>query len=151
MYCVYDTTDKIIAFHDDIDVVTTYVTNIKKSNSDHPDLKIGKIKKKKVKSTIDFDDLYLVRYGDTYIQSKYIMYGELLSGQCIYDNQHCRDTLLRILECDDITPKERKTIERTVKIIDRILQNDKEYTPTIQLLKTCEMDYAQYMNHRESY
>ena len=151
MYCVYDGNNRIIAFHDDLEIVTSYVHDIQHSHSDANDLQIGKIKKKKVKSTIDYYDLYLVRYGDTYVQSRYIDYADLVGGQCMYDNQQCRDTLLRILECDDISDKERKSIEQTVKIINRILDNDKKYTPTIQQLITYETEFSQYMQLRHKY
>ena len=52
MYCVYDTDNRVIAFHDDKHVVETYVYRVKTSHEefdDLPDLRIGKIKKKKAR------------------------------------------------------------------------------------------------------
>ena len=148
MYCVYDKSKKIIAFHDELDVVEVYKNNVSVSHPELPELYIGKIKKKKLNKIIDIDSLYLVRYCDTYVQSGYLVYLELVSDQYIYDNKYCKDVLLRILECTDITDKERKSIERTVKVVDRILQEAKEYTPTITELQGYEVDYYPYMYNR---
>ena len=150
MYCIYDTNKKIIAFHDDYDVVETYVDHIYKCHKgeEFPNLRIGKIKKKKLKKVIDIDNLYLVRYADTYVQSGYIEYLELISSQHIYDNQQCKDILLKILECNPLSDKERKSIEKTVEIIDRFLSEAKEFTPTLYDLKMCEIDYAPYMYNK---
>ena len=155
MYCVYDSNEHVIAFHDDYNVVETYVRRIQQSHVDDkynlPDLRIGKIKKKKVKHIREFDDLYLVRYSDTYVQSGYLEYLEIVSCQCIYDNQQCKDILLRILECNQISNKERKSIEKTVEIVDRLLKDAKEFTPTISELKMYEADYSPYLYNRGVY
>jgi hypothetical protein len=148
MYCVYDDRNNIVAFHDDLDIVETYVEHVKLTNEDHPELHIGKIKKKKLKNLTDLDNLYLVRYSDTYVQSGYLIYLELISSQHIYDEQQCRDTLLKILECNIITDKERKSIERTVEVIDRFLQESKKFTPSLNELQRCEADYAPYMYNK---
>ena len=148
MYCVYDDNDRVIAFHDDYDVVETYVHRVKASHIDLPDLHIGKIKKKKVKKLQDFDDLYLVRYASTYVQSGYLMFLEMMSIQHIEDEQQCKDTLLKILECNNISDKERKHLERAVKIIDRILEESKQFTPSFQELKGYEMDYSPYLYNK---
>ena len=151
MYCVYDNNKNIIAFHDDIDVVEAYVDRVNQSHDDPSELYIGKIKKKKLKHITDLDDLYLVRYADTYVQTGYLVYLELLSDQVIHDEQHCKDILLRILECYNISDKERKSLERSVEVIDRILQDSREFTPTLKQLKSCELDYAPYIYNRGIY
>lgn len=148
MYCVYDNNENVIAFHDDKDVVRTYILKLKSTNPTSQDLHIGKIKKKKIKSIVDLDNLYLVRYGDTYIQAGYIEYLELVSSQSIYDNKMCKDVLLKILECEPLLNKERKAVEKTVEIIDRFLTEAKEFTPTLNELKTYESDYAPYIYNK---
>ena len=152
MYCVYDNKKNVIAFHDDLDVVETYVQRVNQSHIVNDDgaseLHIGKIKKKKLKSIVDLDDLYLVRYADTYVQTGYLVYLELLSDQHIYDEKHCKEIILRMLECYDITDKERKAMEKTVETIDRFLQESKTFTPSISELKMYEMDYAPYLYNK---
>lgn len=155
MYCVYDNHKNVIAFHDDIDVVEAYVDRVNqthdRSHENLSELHIGKIKKKKIKKLTDLDDLYLVRYADTYVQSGYLVYLELLSDQYIHDEQHCKEILLRILECYDISEKERKSLERSVEVVDRILQESREFTPTLGQLKNFETDYAPYLYNRGVY
>ena len=148
MYCVYDNNDRIVAIHDEYDITKIYVDHVKASHDDQHELHIGKIKKKKIKNMQDFDDLYLVRYANTYVQSGYLVYLEMLSAQHIDDEQQCRDTLLKILECNTITDKERKHLERAVKVIDRILEDSKKFTPSITELKSYEMDYYPYLYNR---
>jgi hypothetical protein len=141
----------VVAFHDELEVVETYVANAMRCNQNLPELHIGKIKKKKVKNMTEYDELYLVRYCDTYVQSGYLVYLEILSDQFIYDEKLCKDVLLRILECKDITDKERKSIERTVKVVDRVLQESKEFTPSLNELKKYESDYSPYMYNKGVY
>ena len=148
MYCVYDTGNNMIAFHDELEVVEKYKEYVKRSNPNLPDLYVGKIKKKKMKRIYNYENLYLVRYSDTYVQSGYLVYLEILSDQFIYDERYCKDILLRILECREITDKERKSIERTVKIVDRFLQESKEFTPSLDELKKFEADYSPYIYNK---
>jgi hypothetical protein len=149
MYCVYDNNNDVVAFHDEYDVVETYIRKIKISNpTSSPDLHIGKIKKKKIKNMVDLDNLYLVRFGDTYVQNGYLGYLDLISSQSIYDNKQCKDVLLKILECNPISAKERKAIEKTVEVIDRFLTEAREFTPTLNELKVCEADYAPYLYNK---
>lgn len=148
MYCVYDNNSNIVAFHDEYDVVETYIRHVKLSNPSSPDLHIGKIKKKKVKNILDLDNLYLVRFGDTYVQTGYIEYLEIISSQSIHDNKQCKEVLLKILECNPVSDKERKAIEKTVEVVDRILTEAKEYTPTLNDLKMYETDFAPYIYNK---
>lgn len=150
MYCACDETKRIVALHDDYEVIETYIRNVEASYENSQKLHIGKIKKKKIKKLIDSDNLYLIRYADTYIQSGYLTCMELLSSQSIHDNRLCKDVLLKILECHSINDKERKSIERTVKVIDRLLQEAKEYTPSLKDLQIYESDYAQYVYKLDS-
>jgi hypothetical protein len=148
MFCVYDNNNNIIAFHDEYDVVESYIYHVKLSNPEVEDLHIGKIKKKKIKNIVDLDGLYLVRYGDTYVQSDYIEYLEIISSQSIDDNKQCKEVLLKILECNPLSNKERKYIEKTVEVIDRLLTESKEYTPTLSNLKKYEADFAPYLYNK---
>ena len=151
MYCVYDNKDRVVAFHDEYDIVKTYVHRVNASHDNHNDLHIGKVKKKKVKKLEEFDNLYLVRYANTYVQAGYLVYLEMISAQHIEDEQQCRDVLLRILECDIISDKERKRLEQAVKVIDRLLEDSKRFTPSISELKGYEMDYSPYLYNKGAF
>lgn len=149
MYCCYDqdlSKEKIIAFHDEYEVVKKYCDAIKKCHN--KELKIGKIKKKILKNISDFDDLYLVRYGGTYIQSGYLEYMDIERGPYIYDNRYCKDILLRILELYDLSNSEIKNVKKTIKLIDKIMKNDSDYTPLISELEEMKMEYEPYIYNR---
>ena len=60
----------VIAIHDELDVINKFIDS---QNSDISDYKIVKIKKKshkKYKYLYEYQDLYLVRYGDNYVPFK---------------------------------------------------------------------------------
>lgn len=148
MYCCYDESkEKIIALHDEYKIIKSYCDTIKKQHD--IELKIAKIKNKKIKKITDYDDLYLVRYGDCYIQSGYLEYMDITTGQYIYDNTYCKDVLMRILELYDLSNSEIKNIKKTIKLIDKILKEDSEYTPLFSDLEKMKLDYEPYMYNKE--
>ena len=71
MYAAFDGKD-LIAFHEDKEVIELYCDIIE--NYHGTVLTIAKIKKKKCKKIKEFNDLYLVRYGEIYIQQGYVDY-----------------------------------------------------------------------------
>jgi hypothetical protein len=60
----------------------------------------------------------------------------------------CKDVLLKILECEPLSNKERKAVEKTVEVVDRFLTEAREFTPTLNELKICESDYAPYIYNK---
>ena len=75
MFCAYDIEENIIAFHDSKKVVQKYIDTVFSIHK--VELKLGKIKKTSEWKILDKDDLYLVRFNDTYVQSGYLLYLEL--------------------------------------------------------------------------
>ena len=153
MYCAYDMDlGRIVAYHDDQSVVETYVRNVVRSHPEIEPLKIMKVKRKEVKYLDDYESLYLVRCGETYIQSGYIEYLNLTSSQFVYDERYARDVMLRILEMGQITEaKKVKSLKKAIKIMDELLYDSEAYTPSLKELKTMEMDYMPYMNARTAF
>lgn len=141
MFCVLDENENIIAYHENKSIVKKYVGNIYRCHSI-----LLTIKKYKKNDSIytNLPDLYLVRYADTYVQAGYLLYIQLLSDQVDYDHEYVRDILLRILEITTLSKKEKKHLEKSVEIIDKMLANEKRYTPTIQDLKSIKTDYDPY-------
>ena len=150
MFCVYDDEEHVIAFHDYLDVVQEYVDNVKKSH-ENVNLHIGKIKRKKVKNLQDFYDLYLVRYGETYVQEGYMEYLSLVTDQVDYDNKLAIDILMRTLEDPRTTKKERQIMERAVYIMNRLAKEDATYTPTLKNLKDIKNEFDPYIYNHGSY
>lgn len=149
MYAVYDNDrQEFVAFHEEKEVVTSYLINIVKNHQDEEvPLSICKLKNKKAKRIENFEGLYLVRYNDTYVQSDWVEYIGICSDDLVADDKFVKDILLRMLECGRVTDKkEIKTIVRAIKIIDRLLEDSKTYTPTLKELKIMESDYSPYIN-----
>lgn len=143
MFCVYDTDGNIIAFHHKKRVVEKYIDRIYSLHKIN--LKIGKLKESSKYKLIGKDDLYLIRYADTYIQSGYLSYVEISSDQFIEDDQQALDTLYRMLELSRLKKKEVKTITKAIEVIEKIVKEDREYTPTIKDLKTMKHNYDAYV------
>lgn len=149
MFCVFNGKGEIVAFHDYVDVVEEYVDHIKMHHKD-AELHIGKLKKKKANS-VRYADLYLVRYADTYVQQGYLEYLSYFSDQDLYDLKYAKEVLLRLLEGKNFDKKDKKYVERVIYILDEELQNDKEYTPTIDELRRFKMHYESYLYNTGCY
>ena len=141
-FCYDDDEERIIALHDNKEVVEKYCELLKEYHN--VNLSIGKIKKKAENRIKNLDDLYLVRYGDTYVQSGYLLYLQMSSAQLIEDISKTKDVLLRILELDDLSKKEIKSMERTVMCLTRIYDEQAKYTPTVKELSEIKNDFDPY-------
>lgn len=143
MYCAYDKNKNIIAFHDKRRVVEKYIDSIFKLH--HIELILGKIKKSSKYKLIDKDELYLIRYGNTYVQSGYLIYIELSQDQFIEDEQYATDVLYRLLETSRLTDKQSKKIEKAIKVMEDILKEDREFIPSFNTLEELKLNYDPYI------
>lgn len=148
IYCVYKTTNyQLIAFHEELKVVETYHRLLKKYHPDAP-IEIGKVKRKKLKQIRHYEDLYLVRYGKTYVQCGYLEYLSIQSDEWIYDTKLCIDVLVRTMSMEGLDKKESDVLKKAVLIMDRILKEGEEYTPTLENLRNMKDEYEYYLyNH----
>ena len=147
MYCVLDEYGrKVIAIHDDKDTCEKYCELIEK----YHDIKlpIGKIKKKKLKKHPELDELFLVRYNETYVQSGYVDVLEISSGEILHDYKYAKEILMRILEIEEIDKSNRKAIEKSILIIDELYNENSEFVPMLSDLQSAKMDYEAYKYNR---
>lgn len=146
MYCAINKNGDIVGYNEDYDVVYDYIHNLNKSKEDDDcNLKIVKIKNKKFNKIPGLDDLYLVRYKSTYIQSGYILYLQLVSGEIAEDNVYVKDILLRVLEVYDLSNKESKIICKAIKVLDKIIEDEGSYTPSLKELNIYKNEYEPYI------
>ena len=143
MYCVIDDDNNLIAFHDKQRAVETYIDRIYHTSG--VSLKMLKLRKGERHIIRGKDDLYLVRYANTFIQSGYIDYITYSSLQILEDNILASDILYRLLETERLTKKENKTIRKAIEIMESIIKEDSEYTPSLSELKIMKMDYDPYI------
>lgn len=143
MYISIDSSGKIIAIHDEKEVVEKYNSMIYHFHKIRLD--IIKTKKKNIANTDFYDDLYLVRYGETYVQAGYLTYIQLAYGPHYEDETYAKDILLRMLEINKLSNKDRKTLTKAVKILDKEIFSDSQYTPSLNELKRLKEDYDPYI------
>lgn len=143
MYCAYNEDKNIIAFHDKKKPVEIYIENVYKYNK--LVLDIGKINKKKSDVLENIGDLYLVRYGETFVQSGYLIYIQISSNQECEDNEFARDILYRILETRQLKEKKVKQISKAISILEDIIYDDESYTPSLDQLRQMKLSYDPYL------
>lgn len=146
MYAAMNSNGEPIAFHKKLSVLSEYVDNVRSYHDGEVKLRIAKIKNKKVKGLKDFDDLYLVRIGDTFIQNKFYNYMRFVSDEPLYDLQRTISTLEDILTIknDELSSKDIKHIKKSIKIVKAVLEKDKKYTPTYQEMEELKTNYDSF-------
>lgn len=149
MWVVFDEKkNEIIAFHKNKKVVKRYISQLKKSNQNISfSLSLLKMKDKKARKIKYFNDRYLTRYHNTYVQYSYYAYLEIITGTDIYDEQYVLDILERTAVNPNLSKNDVNAIKKVISIFDNMLSSDSKYTMTLDQLKSVENDYAHYYYH----
>lgn len=149
MYAVINNDSKeIIAYHEDEEVVEFYLDSVEDDKKD--DLSIIKIKKKYKEEIVKkYEDLHLVRFRNTYVQSGYLIYIKLSSQDILDDEEYARDILLRIIETQNLNNNEIKKLSKAIEVVDRLINEDKTYTPSYNELKRMRNHYDLYMYNKD--
>lgn len=114
VYCVF-LNSKIIAVHDEKKVVQMYCKDI--YDIYHIESEIMTIDKKELNKNI-YTDLYLIRYGSSYIQSCYYGVAKYDDEQFLYDLNYSKDVLIRLLEFEK-NEKKSKHLRKSIEIIEK--------------------------------
>lgn len=126
-----------VACHESKKIILEYKNSLLRDNDDTDSMyKICKIKKNELKNHVNIHDIYLVRYGYTYVPYVYFESLDVMDSQIFQDNEFCIDILYRLLENPDLKDKSIKHIEKTISILEKYNQEAKEYTPNEDKLKT---------------
>jgi len=144
MYYVVENGKTIIAFHHEKRVVQKYCELLLQKYDDL-NLSINKEKNKKSYKRIEFDDLYLVRYKETFIQRKYIETLELYDNGYTDDFITVKDILLRIVQTYDIGKKDLKAIHKVIMLMEDLAKDEGSFTPSLKDLKEMESDMNYYI------
>lgn len=145
MYCVLDEYGrKVIAIHYEKETCEKYCELIERFHNIK--LPIGKIKKKKLKKHPELlDELFLVRYNDTYVQAGYVDVLEINSGEFLHDYKYAKEILIRVLKIEDTIDKSaRKAIEKSILILDELYNENSEFVPMLSALQSDKMAYEAY-------
>lgn len=148
MYCAYDTeARRVVAVHDDANVVEEYIQNLLRGRSD---MSVGEIICRKVKRKIlakicDIDALYLTRFNNTWVQQDLVEYADLVNDH-LYELENASSVLVSIIKNEELTRSEAKTLRKTVLILERIKEEASTSTLTYDELQSLKCDYAQYVN-----
>lgn len=144
MYGLVDSENKLVAYHEFVEPVEIYMDAM--NDRDKYNFNIIHIKKKYRDEIIEkYDDLHLVRYKDTYIQSGYIVYIKLASEGIDNDTEYARDILLRIIETQNRNNKDNNKLMKAVEVLNKIINDDRVYTPSPEEIKRLKDHYDMYL------
>lgn len=133
---------KVIAFHKKEKVAKKFIKNYRKSNTNKICL-IANIPDKYAKAHPRFEELYLEKYGSTYIQAEYLYIHQLSMDDEINDLERCRETLVRLVECCDKN-KEVNALWKSIYIVENRLQELETETPELRDLEEADSRYSEY-------
>lgn len=133
----------LIAYHNEKRVVKKYLESIKDKDS----LKILKTPNEWIEQQKDYEDLYLIRYGKTFVQCGYYEY--------IYEDYRTnlselyltKDVLMKLFEVGDFDQKEKRTISKTIQIIAEAIDNEEEAIPSLEELKQIKEHVESFRYH----
>lgn len=142
---------KALACHESKKVMLEYKQSLIRDNEEDYDIhddvyRILKIKKRELKNRVNINDIYLVRYGYTYVPYMYFESLDIMDSQILQDNDFCIDILYRLLEDPELTDKNINHIEKTIKILEKYNQQAREYTPNEDKLKYYKNIVDRYKN-----
>ena len=141
MFCLIDKNNAPIAFHKERRVIEYYQEAYYHDNKVMLDLVY--MKKKNAKKYSSFDDLYLVRYGRTFIQSKYLYIRQLDLDPLIEDLQITHDVMIRLIEFTQ-SSKDVKQLSKALNIVDENIDKLQRSITSIDELKERDMFYDEY-------
>lgn len=123
-HCVIDRTNgKIIGFHDKKSVANRYKERLTQEVK-RDDFYVEKKKESQLANLPDYLDLYLIRYGNNYVQSKYYEYIKDDLSTLLNEYKFAIDVLMKIFEYEKISNKKKKILKDAIMIIeDRIDEN----------------------------
>lgn len=139
--------NKIIAFHDDKKVMSTYLKNYKETNP-LDIVTLCKMKKKEAKKNLHYNQYWLVACNETYVQTQY---EHILSMNSeYYDKVNLLDRLSKLLSKTK-KKKDRAVLIDTMKIIEINKKRCGMYTPSLNILNEEYWRYEEYRNHTSLY
>ena len=134
---------EIIAFHNDKEVMTTYLRNYKETNPSDI-VSLCKMKKKEARKNLHYYDYWLVACNETYVQTKY----EHILSMCVEynDKVNLLEQLNQLLS-ETKKRKYRLVLIDTIKIIESNKKRCGAYTPSLDILDEEYWKYEEYRNH----
>lgn len=133
--------DKIVAFHEDRDVVKEYIDSVLDTT-----YKLGRCKSSELKKIKDVEGLYLVKHLDTYVQCKFYEFLNDIAESEIYELKNAAGTLERILRLNDPGNSTRKAIIKTIAYLKGLILDEEETVPDYE---STQREYNEFEFQRE--
>lgn len=145
MYILLDESNRLIGWHDELMVVEEYQGNIKYHHDIESRIKYMKDKKAVKKFGSQLDEMELTAYRETYIPYKYVDYVEYASHD-LRSIQFTKDTLISLYRDQSLSKRECKNLKKVIYLLDDILSDSNNYTPSIDELERLKTQYDEMID-----
>lgn len=141
VYGVFDQ-QELIAYHEEKRVVTNYCKAFQKKN-----YQCKKMKSSELQRIPNYQDLYLVRFGKTFIQMEYESYIRDDTELFLSELYLCKDVLLKLYELGNIEEKERPALKKVLCLLEEEIQDTETMIPTLEELKRLKESMEAFRYH----
>lgn len=137
---------EIIAVHDDVKIVENYAYS--KQNRKYKII-VRKVPKKEIKNSQEYLDCYLVEVGlDNFIPAKYYESFMNSEGDTIAEYEQAKRTLMKIIEFENLDPREVKHMIATLDTLQRMIDAvHEDFHPDISFLEYNDEIYNDFRNN----
>ena len=142
LYAIINKNGTPVAYHDNKRVIKDFYQDM-----DHSDFSIVRVKHpKKIVDTSSYAELYLVKLGGGYIQSKFYDSAYILREEELYDYDTVVNILIRELEFNSSTmsKEEKNAIKKTLVFFEGRVEEIKENKIDINSVKHFEEMRREY-------
>lgn len=138
--------DKIVAWHEEKRVVRNYALCI---NTDYERKRLytRKVHKRVVKELPNYEDLYLVRRGKTFIQSGYLDYEYDDYKVILSELFFTKDILNKYMKYEYLDKKEKKSFNIVLDCLQYTIDNLENSVPSLEDLQKVKSMVEEYKYH----
>lgn len=133
LYAIINNNGTPVAYHDNKRVIKDFYSDLK-----NPEYSIVRVKNtKKITETSSYADLYLVKVGGGYIQSKFYDSAYILREEELYDYDTVVNILIRELEFNspNMNKEEKQALKKTLSFFEERVEEIKSGNPDIESVK----------------
>lgn len=137
---------QVIGIHNEMSAAESFSSTYN-SEQGYDASSVIKIPKKNVRKVAPcYDEIYLVRAGDTYIPSKLFSVYKKMTSETVNEYRLAIDILYRVVETEDVSSRDMKSIEKVVCLLENFISEFEgdDALPSISLLSEMSDNYSSY-------
>lgn len=136
----------LIGYHNEKRVVKVYCNSCRDTN-----LQCKKIAFEELKKYNDYEDLYLIRFGKTYIQCGYDEYARDDYRTVLSELYLAKDVFLKIWETNRVNMNDKKKIRHALEILEEQIEIEETDVPSLMELKEIKSRMDEFRYHMSDF